>query len=214
MDSSEMEFTSFGKIPRLRREVVITEKIDGTNAAVHVEPAEYGVGAGDTTDTGGFVIFDEASGNLLEVTAQSRKRVITPDTDNHGFARWVWKNATELAQTLGVGCHFGEWWGSGIQRRYGRSDKSFSLFNTSRWSDVEDVRWAVEGLGVVPVLARGVLSDDLVDSTLNHLRIYGSQLLEAPGYPNPEGVVIFHTQSRNVYKVLLEGDEYPKSLSS
>ena len=33
-----MEFQKFPSIPRFSRDIVITEKIDGTNAAVYVEP--------------------------------------------------------------------------------------------------------------------------------------------------------------------------------
>lgn len=61
---TKIEFTPFPKIARLNRTVVVTEKIDGTNAAVGV--TEDGV-----------------------VYAQSRKRVITPEQDNFGFATWV-----------------------------------------------------------------------------------------------------------------------------
>src|SRR5690242_770744 len=57
-------FQAWPKIPRLFRRFIITEKIDGTNAAVVV------------TEDG-------------EVLAQSRTRFITPDSDNFGFAAWV-----------------------------------------------------------------------------------------------------------------------------
>ncbi len=103
-----MEFREFDKIPRLKRNVVITEKIDGTNACVVISPEGI-------------------------ISAQSRSQIITPDNDNYGFARWVEDNSEELAK-LGGGYHFGEWWGSGIQRRYGMDRKVFSLFNVGRWT--------------------------------------------------------------------------------
>jgi hypothetical protein len=67
---------------------------------------------------------------------RSRSRWITPDDDNFGFAAWVEANRDELL-TLGPGRHFGEWWGSGIQRGYGlpKGEKRFSLFNVSRWGE-------------------------------------------------------------------------------
>lgn len=34
-----MTFEAFPKIPRLNRDITITEKIDGTNVAVVIEPA-------------------------------------------------------------------------------------------------------------------------------------------------------------------------------
>jgi RNA ligase len=104
------EFKAFAKIPRLRRKIIVTEKIDGTNACVVVD--EDGA-----------------------VSAQSRSRLITPTNDNYGFARWVADHSDEL-RTLGPGHHFGEWWGAGIQRRYEQQMKHFSLFNVGRWSGV------------------------------------------------------------------------------
>lgn len=175
-----MEFSPFPKIPRLSREVVVTEKIDGTNASI--------------------LITEE-----LEIFAGSRTRWITADHDNYGFARWVIENKTELL-TLGPGHHFGEWWGKGIQRGYNQIEKKFSLFNTAKWSDPE-VR--PECCGVVPVLWTGLFDTTTIDSALYALRNQGSVV--APGYPYPEGVVVFHTAGNHLYKKLLENDEQPKN---
>ena len=103
------EFTGFGKIARLVGDMTITEKIDGTNAAVGI------------TEDG-------------DVYAQSRSRIITPKDDNFGFAAWVEAHTDELLN-LGPGVHFGEWWGMGIQRKYGLTERRFSLFNVARWAN-------------------------------------------------------------------------------
>jgi hypothetical protein len=178
----EYEFTPWPKIARLNRDIVVTEKIDGTNAAVGVD--------------------DE-----LNVWSQSRTRVINPKQDNHGFARWVSDNAAALATTLGPGLHFGEWWGSGIQRGYGlpKGEKRFSLFNTSRWADLDT---DIPSLGVVPVLYAGPFSEDEIRTALRDLKWYGSQA--AYDFMSPEGVVVFHTASNSMFKVTIEGDEKPK----
>lgn len=98
------EFIAWKKTPRLENEKYsFTEKIDGTNACVHVDVA------------------------LGEITCQSRTTIITPEKDNYGFARWAQANKEELLK-LGDGYHFGEWWGQGIQRNYGQDKKRFSLF--------------------------------------------------------------------------------------
>jgi hypothetical protein len=102
----EPEFQAFKKIPRLNRDIVITEKIDGTNACVYV------------TDQG-------------EIYAGKRTSWCTPEKDNYGFAKWVEENKTELLK-LGPGRHFGEWYGRGINRNYGLQERRFALFNTSR----------------------------------------------------------------------------------
>lgn len=207
------EFVPFPKIARLSREVVVTEKIDGTNAQVYV--SEDG-----------------------SVMAGSRTKWITPADDNHGFARWVHENAAELAK-LGPGSHFGEWWGSGIQRGYGlaRGEKRFSLFNVSRWGDEERSKgctkcalvastWAPEVCArckterpaeppvrpaccsVVPVMWRG--SFDNLDSAaiIAHLAAHGSRA--APGFMRPEGIVIFHVAGGYLFKKTIERDEEPK----
>jgi len=198
------EFVGFPKIYRFHRDIVITEKIDGTNAQVLV------------TEDG-------------QVFAGSRKRWITVDDDNYGFAAWVLGHANELRQ-LGPGRHFGEWWGQGIQRRYGLDRKRFSLFNVGRWyDDSHDPGGAALnrcGLRtpappcchVVPILYLGPWSIDVgdpygeeqraVEQTMFHLSIYGSKA--APGFMDPEGIVIFHTQSGHLYKTTFKGDDEGK----
>lgn len=173
-----MEFTPFRKIPRLRRDIVITEKIDGTNAQV--------------------VVGEDGS-----VRAGSRSRFITPENDNFGFAAWVAENESGLAQ-LGPGIHYGEWWGQGIQRKYGLDHKRFSLFNVSRWRDERPAC-----CHVVPILYEGPFTEAGVNGALAILHGNGSQA--APGFPKPEGVIIYHEASNALFKVTLEKDEAPKS---
>lgn len=173
-----VDFMGFPKIPRLYRECLITEKIDGTNAQIVIE--------GDS------------------ILAASRSQWITPDKDNFGFAKWVMENADDLRK-LGEGRHFGEWYGQGIQRKYGLSEKRFSLFNTTRWGDPDSRPTCCS---IVPELYRGPYSDVAVQHTLDKLRREGSKAV--PGYMNPEGVVVFMCSSSTNYKVLLENDGLAK----
>lgn len=208
------EFVAYPKTPRLFREVVITEKIDGTNGAVIIEK----VTADDLAENVVILNYGSPEPTYFRVSAQSRKRLVTPDDDNYGFARWVDDNAGSLALTLGEGRHFGEWWGSGIQRGYGltKGEKRFSLFNVKRWHDSPYgqstiLDSGVPGLGVVPVLDSGTFDTESVENVLAELRRGGS--FAAPGYMNPEGVVVFHSASRQVYKALLENDGKAKGQS-
>lgn len=179
-------FEGFGKIPRLLREMVVTEKLDGTNAQIY---------------------FPEDDGPML---VGSRNRYITPDDDNFGFARWAYEHEAEL-RALGPGRHFGEWWGKGIQRGYGLEEKRFSLFNVSRWStpDNQTVCIEVPCCHVVPVLTRMDYDLDHVQWCVTALRKCGS--VAAPGFMNPEGVIIYHTASRTLFKQTLDHDDAPKS---
>ena len=176
------QFKEFPKIARLNRECIITEKIDGTNACVVV------------AEDGG-------------VWAQSRNRLLAHETDPFGFALWVERNKDVLREALGVGYHFGEWWGSGIQRRYGLegADKRFSLFNVERWGEVA----LPPGVSIVPLLYRGLFSTDAVLKALEVLRTDGSKA--APGFMKPAGVVIYHVAANMGFKVTLEKDEEHKS---
>lgn len=173
---SQMEFREFAKIARLSREMFITEKIDGTNGLIAIgENGEFQVG--------------------------SRSRWITPQDDNHGFARWAYEHKDELMQ-LGSGFHYGEWWGLGIQRGYSLKEKRFSLFNASRWDD-NNVRPAC--CHVVPVLYVGEFDTAQVLDTMLALKLHGSYAAE--GFMKPEGVVIYHTAARLYFKKTFEKDD-------
>ena len=179
-----MEFQGFPKMCRLSRDIVITEKIDGTNAQIYItEPDEEG---------------------NMKMLAGSRSRWITPEDDNYGFARWVRDNAQELMQ-LGPGQHFGEWWGLGIRRKYGMKEKVFSLFNTHRWSD-HLLRPAC--CSVVPVLYSGAFNTQITDAMIFLLERQGSKA--APGYLKPEGICIYHTAGNFYMKKTIDKDEVPK----
>ena len=178
-----MDFQGFPKIVRYSRTVIITEKIDGTNAQILITPD-------------------------LQFAAGSRTRWITPENDNHGFARWAYEHKDELIAGLGPGRHFGEFWGSGIQRGYGltKGEKRFSLFNTERWGEIRP-----DCCYVVPILACGEMGVIDITAIINDLFLHGSYA--APGYMNPEGIVIFHTAAGISFKKTIKDDMIPKSLT-
>ena len=180
MTETKDEFRKFQKIARISRDCIITEKIDGTNAQI--------------------VITEEG-----EFLTGSRNRWITPEDDNHGFSRWAHENKEELMK-LGVGNHYGEWWGLGINRGYGLKEKRFSLFNTHRWSD-HTVR--PKCCNVVPVLYEGAFDTDRINTCLELLETGGSEV--SPDFAKPEGIVIFHKHANQLFKKTIENDEVPKS---
>lgn len=200
-----MEFRPMSKTPRLSREIVITEKLDGTNASVYVEELdEFGVAAFAGTPY-------RIDGRDYLVVAGSRTRWICRSDDNFGFAAWVDDHAGELVK-LGPGHHFGEWWGKGIQRGYGLDERRFSLFNVGGWS-VDQIHDATilacpPCCCVVPVIYRGEFNLDAVGTALARLHDYGS--LAAPGFMDPEGVMVYHTAANQLFKKTLEGDEEGK----
>lgn len=188
--NSTPEFQAFNKIPRLSREIIISEKLDGTNAQIFI------------TESGDFF-------------AGSRNRWLTPESDNYGFCKWALENKEELLK-LGPGRHFGEWYGCGIQRGYGLKEKRFALFNVRRWVDIKDDSVVGQGnilpacCSVVPVLYRGEFSTTQIELCLHGLAQSGSAA--APGFMQPEGVVIYHVAGGYLFKKTIEGDEVPKIL--
>lgn len=218
---SALEFEPWPKIPRLRRGMLVTEKIDGTNAAVviidrlELDTIEHADGSwylSEPDDSRALATVEGEDGHEFVVFAQSRTRFITPTADNYGFAGYVQRNAKALVTALGPGRHFGEWWGSGIQRGYGLTggDKRFSLFNARRWRDAD--LSGVPGLGVVPTLYEGPFGDLHVEDALDRLALGGS--FAAPSFDRPEGVVVWHDAARSSFKVLLEGDDVPKGAAA
>jgi len=208
------EFVEFAKIARLSRDVVVTEKIDGTNAQVFITLPTADIDDELVIARNMSGAHDPTSGYVM--LAGSRNHYLTPKDDNFGFARWVGEHASELFD-LGEGRHFGEWWGSGIQRGYGltKGEKRFSLFNVARWSDDRDaVKFPVarpDCCHVVPVLYRGSFDSFMghCPDILDHLHLTGSHA--SPGFMKPEGIVIYHTAGNVLFKKTLEKDEEPKS---
>lgn len=197
----QLEFQEFPKLARLSRDIVITEKIDGTNTQV--------------------VITED--GQLL---TGSRTQWITPQQDNYGFAKWAQENKEELLK-LGVGRHFGEWWGNSIQRGYNlpKGEKRFSIFNTIRWTlfGTEPQRIITQDpriekyqevlpacCGLVPILYKGKFDTKAIDDTLTNLKELGS--VASKGFMKPEGIVVFHSAGNVGFKKTIEKDEMPKSL--
>jgi len=177
----DLVFEKFPSIKRLKRNCVITEKIDGTNAQINFS----------------------VDGDIL---CGSRKRAITPEDDNYGFARWAHENKDKLFHILGEGRHYGEWWGQGIQRRYGMDKKVFSLFNSGRWH-IADLK-GIDQLSVVPVLYAGEFNTDVVTMAMEVLK---PSSIAALGFPNPEGIVVYHSQINQMFKVTFEHDDKGKN---
>lgn len=196
--NDEIVFNPFPKIARLSRECSITEKIDGTNSSIYI-------------------------GENGEFLPASRNRWITIENDNYGFAKWATEHRDELLK-LGVGHHFGEWWGQGIQRKYNMTEKRWSLFNISRWclhneepkiisinSKTKEEKYQIklpECCHLVPVLYQGIFNTNEIDSQLNILKTNGS--VASKGFMNPEGVVIYHIAGNLMFKKTILNDEKRK----
>lgn len=190
-------FKAWPKIPRVEnRKEFYTEKIDGTNACVIILriPIEDLVESGTVK----YKIIeddpnDEFITHALAMFIQSRSRLITPQDDNYGFAKWAVENFDELIK-LGEGYHYGEWWGKGIQRGYGLNEKRFSLFNTKRWGDHNPNTPVC--VSVVPTIQANT-----VEEAKQKLIENGSYA--APGFMNVEGVVVYEYNTDSYWKAII-----------
>jgi len=128
----------------------------------------------------------------------------------------VIEHADEL-QALGPGRHFGEWYGLDIQRNYGLPMKRFALFNVARWqtrrqdvnsrealpdTELPEGNYAPACCDVVPLLQRGENIDP--DQAMEALSISGSRMV--PGFMKPEGIVVWHSSARQLYKMTFKED--------
>jgi RNA ligase len=193
-----LPFPKFGKMPRWWKNFVITEKIDGTNGLIQIW---------DENDVPfNAPVLSQDFLTLRYIAAGSRNRWLGLGSDNYGFARWVWDNSDRAAQ-LGPGVHYGEWYGSGINRGYNleKGEKRFALFNSYRWRESRP-----SGFDVVPVLWQGSGDDlhDGIDYALELLIEQGSRI--APGFMNPEGIVIYSVENGTYWKKYLDEDRTPK----
>lgn len=159
-----MEFKAFEKISRFTGIMMtITQKIHGTNAQIRIYEQD----------------------NEIKVQASSRTRDIYPHDDNYGFARFVEENKQELIEKLGLGTHFGEWAGPGINSGEGLKEKTFVLFNHERFPAERPLP---KQCMVVPVLYKGHYDYIKVIEIADKLKEGGSVL--SPGFAHPEGIVI------------------------
>lgn len=207
-------FEKFPSLTRFSHGWAVTEKLDGTNAAVVIMHKDAvgltdggsGLGMGDDE------IAIPAVLRVIDgfvVMAQSRNRMLSLEQDNHGFARFVHDNAQALVATLGEGRHFGEWVGKGVNKRhYNLDQKVFALFNTHRWAGLNELGGR---LRCVPVLADnqylgepGAAFHDILEG----LKVGGSHF--TPGFMDPEGIVMRHGPSGTLFKKTFDYDEKGK----
>ena len=190
------------QIPRFfDSKVVVTEKIDGTNAQIFIK----------------LVDSENPDEQKCEMFVGSRTKWITPDDDNYGFAKWAYANEEELIATLGQGAHFGEWWGQGIQRKYDMDRKVFSLFNVHRWGELWNHDPGESLCDVVPFKIfelsefgseEPITMDTILDES-QHYFMRQSRAAEKYGksFDNPEGYCIWHDRSRQIFKVPVNKQE-------
>jgi hypothetical protein len=191
-------FEKFPALTRFSHGWTITEKLDGSNGQIVVvdmalEPCDTSQALGTF---GGVALF-----------AGSGNRLLTLNSDNYGFARFVYDNADEMIEKLGFGRHFGEWVGKGVNKRgYDLDQKRFVLFNTHRWTGAD----LPERVDVVPVLFEGYADNPGAEALyyMETMRDNGSAY--APGFMDPEGIVMRHGPSGTLFKKTFDYDEQGK----
>jgi hypothetical protein len=224
------QFKSWGSTPRFHKSLHITEKIDGTNAGVSVQGIPFGHLSTINIPEDACPVINEQTSQAFLVRAQSRKRIITPGNDNFGFASWVWENADGLANLLGYGYHYGEWYGEGIQKNpLAVAGRRWALFNTWHWGskpNLDRLKMVdIPGLTLVPVLhdehRDGPADYMTIPNIMEDLALHGSKAdgaemvrqgydWEPDVYKQPEGIIVWQRETRQRYKILLREDDKHK----
>lgn len=167
-------FKPWPKTPRFSAHCTITEKIDGTNGQISIcEDGRLFVG--------------------------SRNRWLSGETkqsDNFGFYAWVMEHETEIRK-LGIGRHFGEWYGAGIGRNYGLENRYFALFNTRRPKET-----LPDCVGQVPILYEGPYSKEAEQAAVTKT---SRSFVAADTWAGPvEGYVVFFPKTGERFKHVFE----------
>lgn len=139
-----------------------------------------------------------------DVFAQSRNRMIKMWDDNYWFARWVGENEQELLK-LWMGYHYWEWRWLWVQRWYDMDRKVFSLF-VFRWEELPKC------CSIVPYLYEWPFDTNKIDEVMGKLKEWWS--IASPWFMNPEGIIIYHTASKQIYKKTFEHDEWKRNVSA
>lgn len=175
----DLEFKAYKKIPRqANMQMTITQKIHGTNAQIYV--------------------FEDEAGKF-DLRCGSRNRWLFPDDDNFGFATFVHKHKDEFIEKLGLGTHYGEWAGPGINSGEGLKEKTFVLFE---WYKFPEEAPLPPNTVLVPVLYQGKLDTNKIDEVMAELKANGSKL--APGFMGVEGVVVDFGNGQKMKNVFLD----------
>lgn len=171
---------NYPKTGRISGPWLVTEKVDGTSACIAIEPGPFGSPA---------------------ISFGSRNRWLTREADNHGFYAWAVAHSGWFMGHLGVGVHYGEWFGRGIQRGYGMTERRLALFDVERYQT--RLAHAVTNPGVITVPALLEARDG--DEGLGWL---GHMAPTSTLGPVPmEGVVLRHRVTGAVFKHLFDGQK-------
>ncbi len=164
---NEPEFRKWPKIKRfLDAEMVITQKMDGTNSQILFD---------DVTSTG--------AGGFMWAVGSRNKWLTATTPDNFGFYAWVEKNSAKLYEALGPGRHYGEWCGPGIQLSEGLKERKFFSFNA--FLGIEERFQAL--VEPVPILYQGPFSLAAMYDALKDLKENGSKV---NGFKPCEGIIV------------------------
>jgi hypothetical protein len=110
-------------------------------------------------------------------------------------------NGLHIAEKLGEGYHYGEWYGTGIQKNPHKIDgRRFALFNSNRWRDGRQER--PDGFECVPILYEDVYTNTIIEETMQALRLRSI----AFSY-KAEGIVVWYHTTRRYEKFTFETAE-------
>ena len=177
------DFVSFPKIARYSRNVVVTEKIDGTNAQEFL-----------TGSLNRWITPEDDNYGFSRWAHEHKDELLTLGPGRH-FGEW-WGNGIQRGYGLPSG-----------DKRFSLFNVSRWCLHGQEPGGTQQV--LPPCVGLVPLLWSGSFDELRVDEILECLRSHGSYVV--PGFMNPEGIVIYHTAGNVCFKKTLEHDGTPKS---
>jgi hypothetical protein len=192
--SEEIQHLSFPKIQRLENlEVIVTEKLDGTNAVIYKE-----------TEEDGTIRFKFGSRNRWLGGHDEKGKII----ENHGFFQFCSDNL-EYLMKLSDGYHYGEFIGPGINRGYFRDKKMLFLFDT-RLEEAANNGLFGPDIRTVPVLAENIslievmmYMKDIKDENPELMSTINEQV-------KMEGVMLYIPRLNQRIKVIFDKEHNPQ----
>lgn len=228
-----MYFEEWPKTPRLFRDVIVTEKIDGTNAAVVIEEHPYGSydqAVLDLEETNEWIRENYPALPSVDFAATDLPLVlkIVPGPEKFDLGKpvheyWVGAQSRSRLLTTSEDNHgFAKWVQQnartlvsdlGEGRHFGEwwgqgIRRNYGLdhkrFSLFNTRRFGGVAFQTPNVYTTPVLYEGPFDEAEIGECLAELTVSGSKAV--PGWDRPEGVCVYHRAADQVFKVTLDGD--------
>jgi len=201
----------FKRYPRIKRSLglgnmLITEKIDGTNAMFVIEDKKLtllGTHRRQLLMIGDPKLIEHYQ-HIPDLEYRESLMAEEPRRAHFGFVGWCEDHKEEL-ESIGDGVYYGEWVTpevKGCQRYPYEGPPKLFLFCPQRWPEQ---RPQPACLDLVPTLYRGPFNEEMIQTVIDEL---DGDSVAFPGSDNPEGIIIELLQLKKLCKWTFGGNTH------